>query len=86
MFVFVCGARVLMLEMPTFLVPLFQEKYGAKADVWALGCAMYTLAALAPPFTGARHVSRGYSRASMCVHQLCWYVIVRGFRGARSSW
>ncbi len=39
---------------PLYLAPelVQHQKYGLKADIWSLGCLMYSLAQLQPPFKG----------------------------------
>lgn len=45
------GTRV---GTPLYLSPelIKQKPYSFKVDVWALGCVIYHLAALEPPFAG----------------------------------
>merc|ERR1711871_1138229 len=50
------GAAMMQTRVgtPLYLAPelVQNQKYGLKADIWSLGCLMYSLAQLQPPFKG----------------------------------
>ena len=48
---------------PLYLAPemIKREKYSFKVDVWALGCVVYQLASLKPPFFGDNLITLGYN-------------------------
>ena len=48
---------------PLYLAPemIKREKYGFKVDVWAVGCVVYQLCTLDPPFTGENLITLGYA-------------------------
>eukprot|EP00742_Colponemidia_sp_Colp-10_P006507 GILJ01006972.1.p1 GENE.GILJ01006972.1~~GILJ01006972.1.p1 ORF type:complete len:870 (-),score=87.07 GILJ01006972.1:194-2803(-) len=54
------GTRV---GTPLYLSPelVKQQPYDFKVDIWALGCTLYTLAALEPPFTGDNLIALGHN-------------------------
>ena len=59
------SADVLQLECvgtPLYLAPelVKQQPYDFKADIWALGCVLYTLAALDSPFKAPNFTALGY--------------------------
>ena len=57
------GTRV---GTPLYLSPelIKQKPYSFKVDIWALGCVIYHLAALEPPFTGENLIALGNNIAN----------------------
>ena len=55
--------HVTRVGTPLYLAPelVTQTPYDFKVDIWALGCVLYHLAALRPPFSGCSFASLGYS-------------------------
>ncbi|XP_014222861.1 serine/threonine-protein kinase PLK1-like [Trichogramma pretiosum] len=60
--------RVTICGTPNFIAPevLFKQSYSYEADVWALGCNLYTLLVGQPPFDSAT-LKETYSR--ICNHR-----------------
>ena len=48
---------------PIYLAPemIQHQPYSFKVDIWAIGCVLYHLAALRPPFYSENLVSLGYN-------------------------
>jgi len=38
-----------------------QQPYDFKVDIWAVGCVLYHMSALDPPFTGDNLITLGYN-------------------------
>ncbi len=48
---------------PLYLAPevIKHQPYDFKVDIWAVGCVLYHLAALHPPFEGPNLIALGYN-------------------------
>ncbi len=48
---------------PLYLAPemIKREKYSFKVDIWAVGCVVYQLTSLKPPFFGDNLITLGYN-------------------------
>ena len=59
--------RMTRVGTPLYLAPemIKKKKYGVKVDVWAIGCVVYQLACLKPPFYGDNLIQLGFNICSL---------------------
>lgn len=61
---------------------LKSEPYGEKADVWALGCILYQMAALQPPFYSSNMLSLA---SKVTPAHALWHSYTLHFSSSKSS-
>ena len=74
---------------PYYMAPeqMDGKRYDSKADIWSLGCMIYELAALSPPFDACDAKALARKVCYGCLHGCPLYVLTRACAcGAGEDW